>query len=325
MADEFRLAYAGPIDAVSPWLLRGIGQSAGLFAAVCCDSAAQAERAAGDFHARWPFHGVRTMLQECQPHGVIAAGSLARRAEIVRLCAASRVPVLSVGLPLAPAARGGGRPDAFVWNAAAGRFSPAGVMAKRLLESGKVGEPISISIGVTRCRAARDAEESAWPVTRDTLFEAADWAVALAGPIREVFARGHPDGAIAATVVGATDVPMSLRVHEHGGPDQAGVTLEIRGSDGALLTLDRHMRLKLRSGTRVLASHAPSPGVSDPAVECGYVGLVNEFVRKIADGRGGASDGSTAATLTETILSALSRSGAVKSAGKEPAKTARKV
>src|SRR5205085_2309499 len=144
-------------------------------------------------------------------------------------------------------------------------------------DSGKIGELLSIRVALTRARSTRTVAESAWPASPDAIFEAVDWLESLAGPAREVFARAHPDGALIATLVSRHDIPIALSLHEHGTPESAGLSTELRGTDGTLLLLDRDMRVDCRSGARTVANYVPSFGVSDPSEEFGYGGLIREF------------------------------------------------
>src|SRR5262249_6167105 len=156
------------------------------FIALCDTDAARAARAATEFHARWPFHGIRTLLAEAAPDGVIVASPLSERADVVRRCLAAGASVLPIGPCAAPRT---GFNKSFCWFAAAARFSPAGLLAQRLIASGKLGEVVSAGLTLVRWRAAKSVADTGWPVSPDTMAEALDWLTALLGPPRELFAR----------------------------------------------------------------------------------------------------------------------------------------
>jgi predicted dehydrogenase len=327
MTPPFRLAFVGPPEMVSPWLLRAVGQTDAQFVAICAEDAARAERAAAEFHVRWPYQDLGTLLAEAQPHGVITAAPLSHRETIVRRCLAAGVSVLVIGLPLPPPGRPPACGRALLWGAAAPRFAPAGTLVRRMIESGKIGDVLSLTVSLAHWRSVRSVADAAWPVSPDLVFQAVDWIEDLVGPAQEVLARGHPDGSLMATLVCRRDVPVSLALHEHGPPERSGAALELRSTDGALLVLDREMRLACQNGTRTLASYTPALGASDPAVEFGYVGLIKEFLRRMSDGHAHGSAAKAASETghpsgerglsspvrtTQAILSAVSRSGSVR-------------
>jgi hypothetical protein len=135
------------------------------------------------------------------------------------------------------------------------------------------------------------------------------------GPAREIFARGHPDGALTATVVTDGDVPMSVQVFEHGRPEAAGMSVNLRGVDGTLLTLGSDMRVWCACGARAPTTYTPSLTASDPTVELGYTGLVQEFARRASERRGAESmeaGWAAPARTVEAIMTAITRAGPVK-------------
>ena len=308
-----RIVFVGPTDQASPWLLRALARCEAQFAALCESDADRAERAAAEHHARWPHHDLAAMLAETRPRAVVVAAPPAERAAVIRACLAGGASVLVVGAPPPqPAGRRAPRGRGIVWGAAPLRFAPAVELMLRLIESGKMAPLLSISLSETRCRTARLPEEAAWPLGRDPLFDLVDLLRAVAGPFREVFARGHPDGALHAVLVTRDDVPISLEARAHGRPDAESLRMELRGGEGSLLTLDGDMRLRCDVSGRTVASHAPGFARSDPTIEHGWLGWINEFLRRVRDPRGAAADDWQESVRTvEVLLAALSRAAAV--------------
>ena len=292
-----------------------MSQTDASFVAICDDDAQRADRAAATYHARWPFHGFRTLLTEAQPQAVVLAAPLAQRADLVRRCLAQGVCTLVIGLPVAPRPRWPVRSGAFVWAASPLRFSPVGVLARRLIDSGKVSAWLGGSLSAAWPRNARQRAVQEWPVSPDHVFEAVDWIEHLCGPTRELFARAHPDGAVVATLVSNADVPVAVALHEHGSPDHAGMALELRGTDAERLCIAPDLRLTCAHGARIVAGYAPPWPSSDPSQELGYAGLLREFLRRVNERKPAAAKSAetpAAWRTTQSLLSALTRSGAVR-------------
>lgn len=315
-----RIAFAGSTDLASPWLLRALSRGDAQFVAVCESDEGRAERAAADYRARWPHHDLAAMLAETRPQGVIVAAPWSQRPEIIRRCLAFGASVASVGLPALPALRAP-KNLAAVWSACPARFSPAGRLLERMVRSGRFGPMVSIALSAAQPRESREADDAAWPVSRDLLFDLCDLLLEIAGPPRELFSRGHPDGALHALAISRDDVPISLTVTQSGRPEGESMLLDIRGADGSRLTLDGDMQLKHETDRGVVRLHAPAFARSDPSLELGWLGWLNEFLLRCRAPRAGAaerltgSDWRPAAAVVDALLAGLTRRAPVSPAG----------
>jgi len=283
-----RLAFVGPAHGASPWLLAAMAR-VGRFDALCDD---HAERDAGRFHARWTFDDVENMLAEAEPDGVVVSASLADRSRIIRQCLSAGAGVLVLGPPgtvrdctrVATLAKLAARP---VLCAPASRFSPATLLAKRLVESGRLGRPISMLIQSTRRGGVREGEDPDAPVPVDQVFEAVDLVHHLVGPLTRSTAVGHLDGVLFATCLTVDGVPVSIACHSSGSVESVGLEYDVRASDGSALRVDRDGRLRCGTGSRIDGSHEPRLATMDPVTELGYEGLLAAFSRCLQSTSGG--------------------------------------
>jgi predicted dehydrogenase len=172
--------------------------------------------------------------------------------------------------------------------ASAIRFAPAILLAKRLLDSGKVGVPVSMSVSCTWRGSPRQGSDDDGAVPADQVFETVDAVHFLLGPLAQVSAVVHDDGVLLATGTCLSSTVISLACFASGPAEAVGIELEIRGADGTILRVDRDARLICANGTRVDAAHRSTLASADPAVELGYEGLAAEFRRLATAGRGGA-------------------------------------
>lgn len=307
-----KLAFVGSTHQAPPWLLHAIRKH-GTLEAVCDESP---RRDADVFQARWTYADVAGLLREAEPAGVIVFRPNRERYGIVKQCLGSGASVLIPGIPcgatrwdrLATMSKLSGRT---VLSASPARFAPGVSVARRLIESGKFGTPMSLALHITRRGAPREGLDDQGPVAADQVFEAADLVQTLIGPIREVTSVAHQEGAL--MVVGRTiaDTPFCLDLHASGPPESLGLELELRSVDGTCMRIEKTGQLFCGNGSRVDAMYRPTLATSDPAVELGYDGLVGEFVRWVAAGSGVPADSVPSASViasSEAILSSA-RSG----------------
>lgn len=304
------IAVVGPAEFLSPWLLRSISRHA-RFEAVCDE---RAEAVAQEFHARWTFESLDPMLQEIRPDGVILAHSVARRPAIIKQCLAAGIGVLVLGVPGPPAAcrrlatlaNLSGRP---LLAAPALRYAPAIVLARRLMDSGQLASPISLSIRSTwrGCRQGCPADHG--PVPLDQAFEALDLAHHLAGATRRIFALSHSDGATVVAASTAGGVPVSMVLHPTGPTNAVGVEIEIRAVDGGRLLMDNSCHLTCMTGSKVHAAWQPSLPTADPAVELGFSPLVAEFARLLTETRPSSGMIGPTAAITAACRAFLASAG----------------
>lgn len=320
-----RFAFIGPTREASPWLLQALAR-VGTLEAICDE---YAEQDAAKHHARWAFSDAAAMLAEAEPDGVVIHRPLGDRARLIKQSLAAGAGVLLTGTPGSAAtcqrmgtfSKLSGR---FVLAAPALRYAPAVLLARRLIESGKLGAPISMTLQSTRRGAARMNADDHGAVPSDQVFEAMDLVHHLIGPIQQTFAVAHSDGALVASVMTSPGVPVSLVFHASGPSSAVGVEVEIRASDGSWLRIDRNLGLSCGNGNRIDAAHQVALGAVDPAVELGFEGLVAEFRRYIEAGRAGVGlVGPVAQVMaaTEAVLASAARGRAIVP---KPAKTAAK-
>ncbi len=306
-----KLAFVGSARDVSPWLLQSLGR-VGTLEAICNEDA---ERDAARFHARWAFSDLATLLRETEPAGVVLHQPLELRARLIKQCLAAGAAVLVPGAPgsagsckrLGSLCKLSGR---FVLAAPAVRFSPAVLLARRLVESGKLGPPISMTVHSTRRGATRTGSQDRGAVPSDQVFEAIDLIHHLIGPVQRVFAVAHDDGALVASLTAEQGVPVGLVFHGSGPAEAVGVEMEIRAADGTRLHMDRNQQLVCGNGSRVDVAHQVALPMADPAVELGYEGLLAEFRRCIQSGRAGLGlVGQVPATVaaTEGLFASVAR------------------
>ena len=283
-----RFAFVGSPRTASPWLLQALSRI-GTLEAVCHE---HAEQDAVRYQARWAFSDARSMFAEAAPDGIIVEQPLAERLATIKDCLAAGVGVLVLGVPssfaaskrLGTMAALAGR---ILLAAPAIRFAPAVAMARRLLDSGRFGTPISVILHSSRRGAARTGPEDDGPVPADQVFEAVDLLHHLLGPIQNVFSVAHNEGGLAATAETGSGVVVSLVFHASGSAHLAGIRLELRAADGGVLLIDQNCHLVCGNGSRVDAAHGVSLAVVDPVLELGFEGLLAEFRRCLDDARPG--------------------------------------
>ncbi len=282
-----RLAFIGDPSAASPWLLQAVAR-AGVFEALCHTDAS----ATVSVPVRWIFSDVAELLREAEPDGVILSVPFPQRATIARQCLASRAAVLLLGPPgpLTAARRLGvlaKLTSRFVLAAPPSRFSPAILLARRLLESGRMPPPIAAKIVAHAPGFVRGDPPNDGPVDMDTVFETMDLLHSLLGPVHRVFALGHEDGALSATLsAGSPPRIVSLLATANTPSEQVGIEFDLRAADGSHCTLTRSCELDCSTSGRQAARHAVNVTTSDPVVELGYAGLLREFVASIELARG---------------------------------------
>jgi predicted dehydrogenase len=270
----------------SPWLLQALSRI-GTLEAICHE---HAEQDAGRYQARWAFTDTQSMLAEAAPDGIIVEQPLAERLATIKHCLAAGVGVLVNGAPsTAAACKRLGTMAALAGRillaAPAIRFAPVVAVARRLLDSGRFGTPISVTLHSSRRGAARTGPKDDGPVPLDQVFEAVDLLHHLLGPIQSVFAVAHREGSLAATGETGAGVLVSLLFHASGPAHLAGVRMELRAADGAVLLIDQNCHLVCGNGSRVDAAHGVSLAIVDPVLELGFEGLLAEFRRYLEDGR----------------------------------------
>jgi predicted dehydrogenase len=307
-----KLAFIGSTHQAPAWLIHAIRKH-GTLEAVCDESP---RRDADVFQARWIYSNVDDLLREAEPSGVIVLRPCRERYGIIKQCLGSGASVLIPGIPcalarwdrLATMSKLAGRT---VLSASPARFAPGVSVARRLIESGKFGTPMSLALHITRRGAPREGLDDQGPVAADQVFEAADLVQTLIGSIREVTSAAHQEGTM--MVVGRTtaDTPFCLELHASGPPETLGLELELRSVDGTCMRIEKSGQLFCSNGSRVDAMYRPTLATSDPAVELGYDGLVGEFVRWVVAGGAVPADSTpfeTVIAASEAILSSA-RSG----------------
>jgi predicted dehydrogenase len=322
-----RFGFVGPMHGVSPWLLAALAK-VGTLEAICGDAT---ERDSARFHARWTFPDLATLLRESEPTGVVISQPLTVRPRMIKECLTAGAAVLVIGPPsrasacnrLGLFAKLSGRA---ILAASVPRFAPAIMLAKRLLDSGKVGVPISLSVHCTHRGAPRHGPEDDGPVPADQLFEGVDLVHFLLGPLAQVSAVAHNDGVLAAIGTTLSSVAVSLVFHASGAAETVGLELEIRGADGTFLHVDRDARLLCANGSRVDGAHRTTLAAADPATELGFDGLAAEFRRLATSGRSAAGligPVGPVVAATEALLTsaAKNRPVAVKASLDRPEKT----
>lgn len=306
-----RLAFVGSARDVSPWLLQSIAR-VGTFEAICGRNAEEDIRR---YHARWAFKEPAALLKEAEPQGVVLSLPLAGRPHLIKECLAAGVGVLVLGMPASASActrlHSFAKLSARVLCAApAIRFSPAVLVARRLVASGKFAAPLSMSVTSTLRKPPSIGDRADLSIAGDQVFEAVDLVNHLVGPIAQVFAVSHEEGSLAVTGLTDGGVPVSIVCHARGAAELVGIEFELRASDGARLRMDRNCRLSCGNGSRVDAFHAASLGEVDPALELGFEGLVADFGRRLlgkSDGAGVVPPARAVVAMTEAILSSASK------------------
>lgn len=301
-----RLALVGSTHEVSPWLLHALRRHAS-FEAICDENP---RRDAALQNARWTFTDIQSLLEESEPAGVVITLPPNYRHDVIKKCLPSGASVLTMGLPckasrlgrLSLMAKLAGRS---ILASSPLRFAPVALLARRLIDSGKFGEPMSLSIQSTRRGAAREGLDDCGPIPSDQVFEAVDISQYLFGPITEVSCTTHDEGA--AMIVGRTDrnLPFSMVLHASGPPEALGIDLEMRSLDGTIMRIGRGGSLSCGNGSRVDAMYRPGLANSDPIVELGYDGLIAEFARLVVAEPGGAREQDTLAAVVEACEAIL--------------------
>jgi len=306
-----RLAFIGDPQAVSPWLLHSLGKMC-ILDSICHG---EADRAISRFHARWAFDDPTAMLEETEPDGVVLACPVADRVRLSKQCLTAGAGVLVPGSPgratacrrLGLFARLAGR---FVLAAPALRFSPGVLMAKRLIESGKFGAPIAITLHSARRGGPGALSPDGDLIAVDQVFEAVDLIQHLVGPIGRVYAVSHDEGALAVTASAGGGAAVSMVFLARSGVDRVGLKLELDAGDGSRLRIDRAGGLLCGNGSKISAYHQVAIAAAEPAIELGYDGLTAEFRRRLEERRpdGGLIGPVPAVSAaTEAILASAER------------------
>ncbi len=314
-----RIAYIGHPDRVSPWLLRAIEQAA-TFDAICCPGA---EDAARRYRARWSFEDLSAMLRETEPDGVVLAVGPARRPAIIKECLAAGTSVL---VPEAPGpqsacARLGGMAKLSgrtLLAASPSRYAPAILLARRLIDSGRISMPVLGALHITRRGQAREDESDRGCIPSSLAFEAMDLIHHLFDGVDCVSSTPQEDAAV-GMVRTPGGVAISLLLHANGAADAEGMHLEIRGRDGSRIVIDADGRLLCGNNARMHAAHRPTRLAADPIVEFGYAGLIDDFCRLLRVGRAnpGMPGGVPAVVASaEALLASATTGKAVAPTGK---------
>lgn len=274
-----RIAFVGHPDRVSPWLLRAIEQAA-TFEAICCPGT---EESARRYRARWSFDKLEEMLRESEPDGVVLAVGPAKRPAMIKECLSAGVSVLTPEAPgpasactrLGSLAKLSGRT---VLAASPARYAPAILLARRLIDSGRISIPMLASLHITRRGHAREDESDRGCIPSSLAFEAMDLIHHLFDGVDSVSCLAQEDAAV-GVVRAAGGVAISLLLHANGAADAEGMHLEIRGRDGSRIAIDADGRLLCGNNSRMHAAHRPTRLAADPIVEFGYAGLIDDFCR----------------------------------------------
>lgn len=281
-----KLAFVGTPQAVSPWLMHALRRHA-VFEAICGD---EPERDAAKYQARWAFTDAESLLREAEPVGVVLSVPVRQRARLARMCVAAGAGVLVAGVPCRSAesrrlslyAKLAGR---CILGASPICYSPAFLLALRLIESGRCGRPVSMTVTSTRRGSPHADVDAAGSIPVDQTLEAVELLHALVGPLQEVCGFEHEDGVLAASGRTQSSAAFSIVLHACGPIEAVGTSVELRASDGTILRLERDCRLWCGNGSRFDAAHLPTLSASDPSVELGFDGLVSEFVRLLRAGQ----------------------------------------
>ncbi|MBN2560070.1 MAG: hypothetical protein JXQ75_03975 [Phycisphaerae bacterium] len=306
-----KLAFVGSARDASPWLLSSLAR-VGTFEAICDEDA---DGGAARHHARWAFSDLATMLREAEPDGVVLHKPLGDRPRLIKQCLAAGAGVLVAGPPggaaackrLASFSKLSGQ---IILAAPAVRYSPAMLLARRLVESGKLGAPVSMTLQSTRRGSPRVDSEDRGAVPNDQVFEAVYVVHHLIGPIERAFAMEHEDGALVASAMTVPGVLVSMVFHASGPSEAVGIEVEIHAADGTRLQIDRGLQLLCGNGSRVDAAHRVALGTVEPAIELGYEGLAAEFRRHLEAGRSGSGllgPVGAATAATEAVLGSAAR------------------
>ncbi|MBN1346362.1 MAG: Gfo/Idh/MocA family oxidoreductase [Phycisphaerae bacterium] len=316
MTREIRLALAADIGRVSPTLMRSIAAEDVRFEAVCASNAAQADKAARIYGARWPFEDLETMLREAEPDAVIIATADAQRAQWAKTCLKHRSAVLILNAP----ARGPAECKSLILAARKAnrqvmiglpqRFSPAGIRLRRLRESGRLGPVAAVDLIMTWPRTPSEDSTTDLALPFDLVFDAADRLRCCGIEAQRLWAAEQPYGHIAAMVLAKDGVLATLGLHHAGPPQTAGTHLELRSEDGGLLIVEDDVDLTCTVGTQLVAKHHPRLGVGDdPCIECGYAGMITAFVTALRD-RQGVPFGLPSATGSVALAGAIFKAAA---------------
>lgn len=306
-----RFALVGSAREASPWLLRSLAK-VGTFEAIC-DPAA--EREAGQHDARWVFSELAALLREAEPQGVVIQRPVAERPRLIKECLAAGASALVLGPP-GPAASCKRietlvkLANRVVFAAPPIRFSPTMLLARKLVESGKLGAPISMTLHSVRPAPSGGPDGDSGAVPIDQVYEAVDLVSQLIGPIRRIQAIDHPEGVLAALAETTAAVPVSMVFHAARTTEAAGLELEIRSAEGTVLRIGRNLELFCGTDSRVEAARSVTIAACDPALELGYEGLVAQFARSMEGGQGGWGSAGAVPEVTmaaEGVLGAAAR------------------
>jgi len=293
MTRDVRLGLAGDIGGVPAALLSSIAAEDIRFEALCDPDGTLAESAARTYGVRWPFDNLEQMLREAEPDAVIIAAAGSRRSQWSKTCLRHGCAILILGAPGTTVSecraliRVSRRVNKQVMVGLPQRFSPAGLRARRILESGRLGPVAAVDVILTWARQPEPDGGTRQPLPFDLMFEAADRLRCCGVDPARVWAVERPYGHVAALVLGADGVVATLALHHTGPPQSAGNRLELRSEDGGLLVLEDDVNLDCTAGSQLICRYRPRFGAgNEPRVECGYAGMVSSFAAAIRDRQG---------------------------------------
>jgi hypothetical protein len=261
------------------------------------------------------------LLKEAEPAGVVLLHPWPSE-PAVKECLSAGASVLVLGAPgrssackrLGLFAKLSGRS---ILAAPPFRFAPSLLLAKRLLDSGKVGAPISMTLRSTYRGAPRQGPDDDGPIPADQVYEAADLVYHLLGPLRQVAPR--PMTTESSPPSEHRSPPRWFLVFHASGPaETVGIEVEVR-ADGT----SRISTATDDSSANGSRTDAPSLDTRfrDPAVELGYEGLASQS-RLVTSGRNGAGlvgpVGNVAPSANQYSCAAKGRPISVRAGGEGP-------
>ena len=272
--------------------------------------------------ARWAHDSIDGLLAEPQCDLLVIHAPPARRAAIARQALAAQRHVLFTAAPtfsrveLRRLLSAGLRAQRRLLWAVPQLWSPALLKGRQLLDSGRIGRPVSLLLQMTMPRQIRldpnappDAQTDPASIGPgdllcDLLADALDQAVALADVPLEVLARSSPHGCMAALLTTADACLCTILLQEAGTPEVSTALLEVRGQDGAMVRIENQTRLIARAGASILAQHTPEwMTLATPRVELGLAGLVAEATAAVRPRR--EDPGVLGIARFETVLAVL--------------------
>ena len=306
-----RFGFIGSPRDASPWLLKSLA-TLGTLEAVCDENVGHE---AARIPARWFFTRLSALLGEAEPDAVAVGKPLGLRPQVIKQCLTHGTAVLVAGAPgrgadcrrLVSLSRVAGR---VLLAAPAIRYSPALVLARRLVEAGKLDTPVLMTVESSRANSDFRREGDSGPIPLDQVFEALDVVYTLIGPVQTVYAVAHAEATLVAAAVTEGGVPVSLVLDSNGRAEDTGLRAEVRAADGMRLLIDKNLQVTCGDGARVDATHRFAVATAEPAIELGYEGLVAEFCRLMRDPRAdrGLTDQAWGALIAaEAVMASVTR------------------